>query len=281
MGDDTKRSILITGCSSGIGHAAAHGLSERGWQVFATCRKEEDCQRLSNEGLTSFRLDYEDPPSIAAAFERTMAANGGCLDAVFNNGAYGIPGAVEDLPMEALHAIFQANFFGWHELIRLALPAMRNQGHGRIVQNSSVLGFAALKFRGAYNSTKFAIEGMTDTLRLELRGTGIHVVLIEPGPIDTKIRINSYPHFKKWIDWQGSAHRGMYETKLIPRLEAERIDSPFELPPAAVVAKLIHALEAPRPRPRYYVTVPTHIMGLARRLLSTRLMDALTTRASS
>ena len=210
-----------------------------------------------------------------------MAANGGRLDAVFNNGAYGIPGAVEDLPMEALHAIFQANVFGWHELIRLALPVMRNQGHGRIVQNSSVLGFTALKYRGAYTSTKFAVEGLTDTLRLELRGTGIHVVLIEPGPIDTKIRINSYPHFKKWIDWQGSAHSETYETKLIPRLEAERIDAPFELPPAAVVAKLVHALEAPRPRPRYYVTVPTHVMGLARRLLSTRLMDALTARASS
>ncbi len=281
MGDDTKRSILITGCSSGIGHAAAHGLAERGWQVFATCRKQEDCKRLVAEGFTTFRLDYEDPPSIAAAFADTMAANGGRLDAIFNNGAYGIPGAVEDLPMEALHAIFQANVFGWHELIRLALPVMRAQGHGRIVQNSSVLGFAALTYRGAYTSTKFAIEGLTDTLRLELRGTPIHVVLIEPGPIDTKIRINSYPHFKKWIDWRGSAHRKTYETKLIPRLEAERVDSPFELPPAAVVAKLVHALEAQRPRSRYYVTVPTHVMGLARRLLSTRLMDALATRASS
>jgi NAD(P)-dependent dehydrogenase (short-subunit alcohol dehydrogenase family) len=161
------------------------------------------------------------------------------------------------------------------------LPAMRNQGHGRIVQNSAVLGFAALKYRGAYNATKFAVEGLTDTLRLELRGTGIHVVLIEPGPIDTKIRVNSYPHFKTWIDWQGSVHRELYESYLIPRLEAEHIASPFELPPSAVVKKLVHALEAPRPRPRYYVTLPTHIMGTARRLLSTRLMDALTDRASS
>ncbi len=281
MGDDTKRSILITGCSSGIGYAAAHGLAERGWQVFATCRKLADCDRLAAEGFTTFRLDYEDPPSIATAFADTMAANGGRLDAIFNNGAYGIPGAVEDLPVKALRAIFQANFFGWHELTRLALPVMRNQGHGRIVHNSSVLGFTALTYRGAYTATKFAVEGLTDTLRLELRGTPIHVVLIEPGPIDTKIRINSYPHFKKWIDWQGSAHREIYEAKLIPRLEAERIDAPFELPPAAVVAKLVHALEAPRPRSRYYVTVPTHVMGLARRLLSTRLMDALTTRASS
>jgi NAD(P)-dependent dehydrogenase (short-subunit alcohol dehydrogenase family) len=259
MGDDIKRAILITGCSSGIGYAAAHGLAERGWRVFATCRKEEDCARLRGEGLDSFRLDYEDPPSIAEAYAR-------CLD------------EVEDLPVKALKAIFQANVFGWHDLIRMTLPAMRNQGHGRIVQNSSVLGFAALKYRGAYNATKFAIEGLTDTLRLELRGTGIHVVLIEPGPIDTKIRINSYPHFKKWIDWQSSIHREFYESYLIPRLEAEHIHSPLELPPSAVVK---HALEAPRPRPRYYVTLPTHIMGAARRLLSTRLMDALADRASS
>ncbi len=281
MGDDVKRSILITGCSSGIGYAAAHGLAARGWQVFATCRQEADCDRLAAEGLTSFRLDYEVPPTITTAFARAMAATGGRLDAVFNNGAYAIPGAVEDVPVEALHAIFQTNLFGWHELIRLVLPVMRDQGHGRLVQNSSVLGLTALKFRGAYNATKFALEGYSDTLRLELRGTPIHVVLIEPGPIDTKFRINAYPHFKKWIDWRASVHREIYETKVIPRLEAERVRTLFELPPAAVVAKLVHALEAPRPRPRYYVTLPTHVMGLARRLLSTRLMDVLAARASS
>jgi NAD(P)-dependent dehydrogenase (short-subunit alcohol dehydrogenase family) len=281
MGDDLKRAILITGCSSGIGYSAAHGLAARGWQVFATCRKEADCDRLASEGLTSFRLDYEVPPTITTAFARTLAATGGRLDAVFNNGAYAIPGAVEDLPTEALVAIFQANLFGWHELVRLALPVMRAQGHGRIVQNSSVLGFTALKFRGAYVATKFALEGLSDTLRLELRGTGIHVVLIEPGPIDTLFRVNAYPPFKQWIDWRSSAFRETYETKVIPRLEAERVPTPFERPPAAVVAKLVHALEAPRPRPRYYVTVPTHIMGLARRVLPTRLMDVLADFASS
>lgn len=281
MGDDTKRSILITGCSSGIGYAAAHALATRGWRVFATCRKEADCDRLAAEGLASFRLDYEVPPTITTAVARALAATGGRLDAVFNNGAYAIPGAVEDLPTEALHAIFQANFFGWHELVRLALPAMRAQGHGRIVQNSSVLGFVSLKGRGAYVATKYALEGLTDALRLELRGTGIRVVLIEPGPIDTKFRVNAYLQFKKWIDWRASVHRKVYETEMIPRLEAERIRTPFELPPAAVVAKLIHALEAPRPHPRYYVTLPTHVMGLARRLFPTRLMDVLADRASS
>jgi NAD(P)-dependent dehydrogenase (short-subunit alcohol dehydrogenase family) len=274
---NADRSILITGCSSGIGHAAAHTLAGRGWRVFATCRKAEDCERLEAEGLRSFRLDYEDRDSIEPAFRTALAEANSRLDAIFNNGAYGIPGAIEDLPTDALRAIFEANFFGWHELARLALPVMRAQGHGRIVQNSSVLGFTALTFRGAYNATKFAVEGLTDTLRLELRGTGIHVVLIEPGPIDTRIRINSYPHFKKWIDWKASAHRGLYELRLIPRLEAETLKTPFELQPDAVVAKLVHALEAKKPRPRYYVTAPTHLMGIAKRLLATRQMDAFVT----
>ena len=281
MADEAERSILITGCSSGIGYAAAHALAERGWRVFATCRQEADCERLAGEGLTSFRLDYEVPPTITTAVARAVAIGGGRLDAVFNNGAYAIPGAVEDLPTEALAAIFQANLFGWHELIRLVLPVMRAQGHGRIVQNSSVLGFVSLKGRGAYVATKYALEGLTDALRLELRGSGIHVALIEPGPIDTKFRINANLQFKKWIDWQASVHREVYQSRVIPRLEAERVPTPFELPPAAVVAKLIHALEAPRPRPRYYVTVPTHVLGLARRVLSTRLMDLLADRAST
>jgi NAD(P)-dependent dehydrogenase (short-subunit alcohol dehydrogenase family) len=278
------KSILITGCSSGIGLAAARGLQARGWRVLATCRKDEDCKRLArelpNEGLTSFRLDYEDRESIRIGFERALEATDGRLDALFNNGAYAVPGRVEDLPTDALRAIFEANFFGWHELACLALPAMRRQGHGRIVQNSSVLGFAALKYRGAYNATKFALEGLTDTLRLEMRGTGIHLVLIEPGPIDTLIRINSRGPFARWIDWQASPERELYETRIIPRLEAQSVPTPFELPPEAVVKKLVHALESPRPRPRYYVTTPTYIMGAARRVLPTRAMDWLARRAS-
>ncbi|MBB3063823.1 MULTISPECIES: SDR family NAD(P)-dependent oxidoreductase [Limibacillus] len=278
---ENQRVILITGCSSGIGLAAARGLNERGWKVFATCRKQEDCDRLEAEGLRSFRLDYEVPETIESAFRQTLDESGGRLDAVFNNGAYAIPGAVEDLPTAALKQIFEANFFGWHSLIRLALPVMRAQGSGRIVQNSSVLGIAALTFRGAYNATKFAVEGLTDTLRLELRGLPIEVILIEPGPINTKIRINAYPNFKRWIDWRNSPNRHLYETALIPRLEAETLPTPFELQPEAVVRKLVHALESARPRPRYYVTTPTYIMGWARRLLPTRALDWLAAKASS
>jgi NAD(P)-dependent dehydrogenase (short-subunit alcohol dehydrogenase family) len=273
------RTLLITGCSSGIGLAAARTMQARGWKVLATCRKAADCERLREEGLISFRLDYEDRESIREGFERALEEGDGRIDALFNNGAYGIPGFVEDLPGDALRAIFEANFFGWHELTRLVLPVMSAQGAGRIVQNSSILGFAAMKYRGAYNSTKFAVEGYSDTLRLELAGSGIKVILIEPGPIDTKIRENSYGPFKRWIDWRNSRNKAFYEEKMIPRLEAERVDSPFELQPDAVVKKLIHALESPRPHPRYYVTVPTHAFGILKRLLPTRTLDWIARKA--
>lgn len=269
-----QRTILITGCSSGIGLDAARTLHARGWRVFASCRREEDCERLRAEGLESPRLDYEDEPSIRAALAEVLAATGGRLDALFNNGAYALPGALEDVPAAGLRAIFQANVFGWHTLTRAVIPVMRAQGHGRIVQCSSVLGFSVMKWRGAYTATKFALEGLTDTLRLEMRDTPIRVVLIEPGPIDTKIRENSIPHFERWVDWRNSARSEQYERELRRRLYQPKTQrDPFELPPSAVTRKLIHALESRRPRPRYYVTTPTYIAAAMRRLLPTRALD--------
>ena len=269
----TQRTILITGCSSGIGYAAAYALRDRGWHVYAACRQELDCGRLRDEGFDSPRIDYADPDSIITALADVLEDTGGTLDAVFNNGAYAMPGAVEDLPTEALREIFEANFFGWHTLTRAVIPIMRAQGHGRIVQCSSVLGLVALPWRGAYSATKFALEGLTDTLRMEMRGTGVHPILIEPGPITSKIRANSIPHFERWIDWENSARADQYEAVLGPRLYAERGPDKFELPPSAVVKKLVHALESKRPRARYYVTTPTRLAGLLRRILPTRLLD--------
>ncbi len=269
----TQKSILITGCSSGIGYDAAKTLHARGWQVFATCRNPDDCARLQDEGLESFVLDYTDQASIEVAVAECLKRTGGTLDALFNNGAYGVPGAVEDLPTDALRAIFETNLFGYHELNRQVLPVMRAQGHGRILNCSSVLGFVALKWRGAYNATKFAMEGLTDTLRIELRDTPIEVILIEPGPVTSKIRANSIPHFEKWIDWEASPLRKKYEETLIKRLYEDRGPDAFELPASAVSAKLIHALESSRPKPRYFVTTPTYVMGALRRLLPTRALD--------
>ena len=266
------RTILITGCSSGIGDATAKLLRRRGWRVFASCRKGEDCNKLIEQGFDSPLIDYQKTETIHSGFHEVMASTGGRLDALYNNGAFATPGAVEDLPTDALREIFEANFFGWHELTRLALPVMRRQRRGRLVQCSSVLGFVTLRYRGAYQATKFALEGYTDTLRLELAGSGVAAILIEPGPINTKIRVNSYPRFKKWITWEGSAHEKIYPI-IEKRLTAESVRDRFELPPEAVAKKIVHAIESPRPKARYFVTTPTYFMGWCKRLLSTRWLD--------
>jgi len=273
------RTILITGCSSGIGLDAARTLHARGWRVFATCRQEADCARLRAEGLESFRLDYEDAASIAAAIAEVAGRTGGRLDALFNNGAYAIPGALEDIPAPALRAIFEANLIGWHDLTCRAIPLMRAAGGGRIVQCSSVLGFVGMKWRGAYVATKFALEGLTDVLRLEMRDAGIHVVLIQPGPITTAFRQNAIRQFERWVNWEASPRVGQYRRRLLKRLYDKRGPDRFELPPAAVTAALIRALEAPRPRARYRVTVPTHAAALLRRALPDRAADWLLDRA--
>ncbi|MDA8585790.1 SDR family NAD(P)-dependent oxidoreductase [Rhodobacteraceae bacterium] len=276
---DAQKTILITGCSSGIGYDAAHGLAKRGWRVFATCRKPEDCQRLEGEGLESFVLDYDDQASMEAAVAETLTRTGGTLDALFNNGAFGFPAFLEDVPVAAMRAIFETNFFAQHELTRLLFPTFRAQRHGRILMNSSILGFAALRRRGPYNATKFAMEGWADTLRLELADTNIHVVLIEPGPITSDIRIKSQPHFEKWIDHRASARAEDYEKSVIPRLYAD-VGKPdtFELPAEAVTDAVIKALEHPRPRARYRITTPTKLFWFLRRILSTRMLDRLLVR---
>ena len=217
----SPKTVLITGCSSGIGYDAAVTLQQRGHTVIATARQTQDVEQLRKEGLTSFQLDLADSNSIRSGFEQTLEHTGGRLDVLFNNGAYAQPGAVEDLSRDVLRKQFETNLFGWHELTNLVIPVMRKQGSGRILQNSSILGFIALKHRGAYVASKFALEGLTDTLRLELEGTGIHLALIEPGPITSKIRVNSIPHFERWIDWKASPRAAQYEASLLKRLYKE------------------------------------------------------------
>jgi len=273
------KSVLITGCSSGIGATVARGLSARGWRVFATARKPEDVERLQAEGMDSLLLDLNDSTSIHAAVDAVLARTGGRLDALFNNGGFGQVGAVEDLSRDALREQFETNLFGWVELTNRIIPVMRKQGHGRIVMNSSVLGYAAFAYRGAYNAVKFALEGLTDTLRQELHGTGIHVALVEPGPITSRFRENCVSHFEKHIDWRHSVHRVQYESQLA-RLNMPGPAAPFTLPPEAVLEKVVHALENPFPRPRYPVTVPALAFWWLRRFLPIRAMDWVLMRAS-
>ena len=273
-----EKSILITGAASGIGRDAAETFALRGWQVFAACRKPNDAVQLSENGLTGLHLDYEDADSITATVNHVLGATGGKLDALFNNGAYAIPAPIEDLSREAMSAIFNANLLGWHDLTVKIIPAMRAQGHGRIVNCSSVLGLVSTPFRGAYSATKFALEAWADALRLEMAGTDIRISLIEPGPIDTKFRKNAIARFEQWIDWENSARVEQYRNGLLDRLYKGSGASPFMLPASAVTKKLIHAVEHPRPKARYFVTAPTYGANIIRRALPTPLLDKVLAR---
>jgi NAD(P)-dependent dehydrogenase (short-subunit alcohol dehydrogenase family) len=271
---NSAKTILITGCSTGIGYTTAQVLKARGHTVIATARQADDVARLQAEGFTALRLDLADSGSIKLAVEQTLELTGGRLDALFNNGAFGQPGAVEDLSREVLRFQFETNLFGTHELTNRVIPVMRRQGSGRIIYNSSVLGLVALTYRGAYNASKFALEGLADTLRLELRGTGIAISLIEPGPILSRFRENSFALYKQNIDAERSAHRDKYRA-MEARLQKEGAAVPFTLPAEAVAEKVVHALEAKRPKIRYYVTFPTYLFGTLKRLLPAAWLDKL------
>lgn len=240
--------------------------------MFASCRKAEDCEKRTAEGFVAPQLDYEDPDSIARCAEDVLQQTDNALDAVFHNGAYALPGPLEDIPADGMRAQFSANFLGWHDLNRHLIPAMRARGQGRILFNSSVLGLVGMKYRGAYVATKFALEGYADVLRMEMAGTGLHVILIEPGPIETDFRKNAIAQFERWVDWKSSARRVQYEESLLDQLHKGGSTN-VQWPASAVTDVVIRALAANRPKARYGVTTPTHAMAVARRILPTRVLD--------
>ncbi|EEQ96814.1 SDR family oxidoreductase [Brucella sp. ZJ1_1] len=268
-GQNRQRSIIITGCSSGIGAYCAEALKSQGWRVFATARKDADIGALRAKGIEAHYLDYTQPQTIANLVDGVLRQTDGTLDALFNNGAYAQPGAIEDLPVEALRQQFEANFFGWHDLTRRVIPVMRRQGHGRIVHCSSILGLVPMKWRGAYVASKFALEGLMLAQRMELEGSGIDVSLIEPGPIASRFTYNAASHAEANIDMEASVHRELYQRQMA-KLKSGGTKSKNKLGPEAVYAVLLHALEAPRPRPHYVVTRPAKLGSLARRLMPAR-----------
>lgn len=268
------KAVLITGCSSGIGLCCAEGLKARGYRVFATARKQADVDRLQEQGFEAFRLDIADSDSIREGLGQVLDAADGKLYGLFNNAGFGQPGAIEDLSRDVLREQFETNVFGTLELTNLVLPVMRGQEEGRVIINSSVLGFAAMPYRGAYNASKYALEGLADTLRLELAGSGVYVSLIEPGPIRSRFRDNAYALYLKNIEPEGSCHRNQY-LKMEARLLKTGPATPFTLGPEAVLERVIHALEAKRPQARYYVTFPTYLFGVLKRLLPTSWLDEL------
>ncbi len=269
-----QRIILLTGCSSGIGAYCARALRDDGWRVFATVRKEADLAPLAADGIEAFLLDYTRPETISATVAAVRERTGDRIDALFNNGAYGQPGAVEDLTTDVLREQFETNFFGWHELTRQILPLMRRQGHGRIVNCSSILGLVPYRFRGAYTASKFALEGLTITLRMELQDSGIHVSLIEPGPIATRFTANALAKINEHIDREGSAHAVEYRRQL-RRLDGSGPINKHKLGPEAVYDVLKSALNAGNPRPHYLVTTPAKQGVFLKRLLPADLFYRL------
>lgn len=274
------KTVLITGCSSGIGYCVAKGLKQRGYHVIATARRQTSVEQLKKEGFDSLQLDLSKSESIQQAFKQVLQLTDGKLYALFNNGAFGLPGAVEDLSRNNLRVQFETNVFGWLELTNLVIPLMRKQGFGRIIQNSSVLGFVAMPFRGAYNASKYAIEGLSDTLRLELKGSNVFISLIEPGPISSQFRANAVKAMKQHIDIEHSIHRERY-LGVLERLNKKGPAVPFTLPPEAVLKRVIYALESKKPKPRYYVTIPTYLFGFLKRILSNRQLDTLLAKAGN
>lgn len=273
------KSILVTGCSSGIGLHCAQALQQDGYRVIASARQEQDVERLRQSGLFAIQLDVTDSQSISQALAECLEHTGGRLDALFNNAGYGQPGAVEDLSRQVIRDQFETNVFGLLELTNKVIPVMRKQNFGRIIQNSSVLGFVAMPFRGAYNASKFALEGLSDTLRLELHQSGIHVSIIQPGPIVSHFRRNAMAMYYKNIDSKNSAFAEKYAA-IEKRLQKSG-HTAFTLPPEAVYRKLRHALESTQPKPRYKVTFPTYLFAYLKRVLSNRALDRVLRSASA
>lgn len=269
-----KRIIFITGCSSGIGHDAALTLAKRGHRVIASCRKEEDVQMLAALGCEVVLMDVDSSESIARAFAEVLKSTHGRLDVLINNAGYGQAGALEDISRDVLRSQFETNVFGLMELTRLAIPVMRRQNHGRIINISSILGLISMPFRGAYNASKYAVEGLCDTLRLELQSSGIQVICIEPGPIDTAFRENVIAHSLKKIDMERSYFRTQYK-QMLGSFRQKKTDSMFTKKTDAVVEKLIDAIESVKPKAKYPVTTPTHLFILLKRILSVRMLDRL------
>lgn len=267
-----QKTILITGCSSGIGYDAALSLSQRGHWVVASCRKEEDTKKLKALGLKVVHMDINDSQSITKAFEEVLAMTSGRLDVLINNAGYGQAGALEDVSREALRTQFETNVFGLMDLTRLAIPVMRQQGQGRIINVSSILGLISMPFRGAYNASKYAVEGLSDTLRLELKSSGIQVITIEPGPIETRFRDNTIDNSLKKIDSKHSHFQRQYQ-QMLGDFRQKKAASIFTRKTDAVISKLIHAIEAKTPKAKYPVTFPAHLFVLLKRILSVKMLD--------
>lgn len=268
-----EKSVIVTGCSSGIGAATAHVLRDGGWLVVPTARKEEDIAALTEEGFKPVSLDLTNSDSVKNAVAKAFEITDGKIGGVVNNAGFGQPGAVEDLNREALRQQFEVNVFGLQELTNLLIPGFRKQGFGRIINVSSVLGRVSAPMIGAYCASKFALEALSDALRVEMKPAGIAVCLIEPGPIVSAFRRRIGRQISEALDTKKSRYCDLYEKEAERRSKQVKTVNLFTRPPESVAVKIAHALESPRPRRRYYVTIPAYFGAFASRFLPHALID--------
>ncbi|CAA6822326.1 MAG: Putative NAD(P)-dependent oxidoreductase EC-YbbO [uncultured Sulfurovum sp.] len=265
------QNIVITGCSTGIGLATAEYLKEQGYKVYPTVKNEKDLAFLKQMGFNNvMKLDVRKSTEISEVIN-TVLNEDGKIDCWFNNAGFGQAGAVEDIQTAILKEQFETNVFGLHECTRQIIPIMRKQGHGKIIQHSSVLGLISLFGRGAYNASKYAIEGLTDTLRLELKDSNIYPVLLNTGPITSSFRKTAMQKLEKNV----AIHDSIFSDYYAKNLSAEKSKVPFN-EEAISVAKVVHKIIlANKPKPRYYITKATYLLGYAKRILSTSVLDYL------
>ena len=274
----SEKTVLITGCSTGIGAATALFLKGRGWTVFPTARKEDDLDRLRSEGFHPIRMDMADAESVAAGADEVLERTGGQLDALVNNAGFAQSGAIEDIQGRHLRHQFEVNVFGLQDLTNRLIPLFRKQGHGRIVHISSVVGRISIPFLGAYSASKFAVEALADAQRVELRGSGVGVILIEPGPIITEFRRTAARHAKESLDWVSSRNSEFYAKELQRRESAPKKENWINKTPEDVAVKIAHALESPRPRRRYPITLPARLGECVRRFVPAAWSDGILAR---
>lgn len=268
------KNILITGCSSGIGLATAELLKQKGFKVYASARKEKDVQILRDLGFYTFKLDVRKKDDISFALNEIIN-NDNKLDAVFNNAGFGQPGAIEDITTEVLKEQFETNVFGLHELSKQTMKIFRKQNYGKLIQHSSILGLISMKFRGAYNASKYAVEGLSDTLRLETLNTNIFISTINTGPVTSKFRENALEKFNLNVDYQNSFFLETYKKELKIRLESKEDNAPFNLPASSVANVVLDIMNTQKPRARYYVTKATYILSYAKRILPSSILDKI------
>ncbi len=277
MSGSPQPAVFITGTSSGIGYAAALHMKNCGWRVFSGARKSEDLERLAEEGFEAVSVDLARSDSVQEAADKVLRECDGNLAGLVNNAGYGQPGALEDLDREQMRRQFEVNVLGLQELTNAVLPSMIQQGSGRIVHISSVVGRVSLPFMGIYSASKFAVEALADAQRVELTGTGVRVSLVEPGPIHTQFSKNALGSVNDGIPSDTSRFADLYRRELARR-GGQREYRPFSLPPEAVAKKIEHALTARRPRRRYAVTLPAHLGSWMSRLAPDALLDAILVR---